>query len=575
MKTKECSNCGNKIKATAKFCPKCGMKQEKSRKLDYPYLVEEATQFYESMPLLSILKGKTLESFRLAVANDLATLFILCSGADGHLDRNESLISSMMISFVINGQEHVDQSKEIASKWNTMPAHFQKEFESKLLNNLDKIFTGIYEKNKSSEPQNPTLEILSYLENVDLVQGSSYSDLAISAFYRAAQVVTKADGTVTDEEEEALKKVWKLLHEERVAESEESVGIKDKTEVSEKTLDEILAELNEMIGMENIKREVDSLINFLKVQKMRQERGMSKTPVSLHAVFCGPPGTGKTTIARLIGKIYRSLGFLTKGHLVETDRSGLVAGYVGQTALKVDEIVNKSLDGVLFIDEAYALKPEGGLNDFGQEAIDILLKRMEDYRDRLVVIVAGYPDEMERFLEANPGIKSRFNRYFYFDDYASEELIAIFEKFALASNFNVTDGAKEKLLSVLEVLYANRDRTFGNGRLVRNIFEKTIENQSNRIAGIAPITDEILATITAEDIPPEFHKSIRNKSEEKKTKSLSKSTKKSKSKSRKQKPPSKVKEDERKEMINYCPECGATLKTKAKFCHECGRHLNE
>ncbi|TKJ40934.1 hypothetical protein CEE36_08690 [candidate division TA06 bacterium B3_TA06] len=575
METKICSNCGNEIKAGAKFCPKCGTKQESMRVVDYPYLVEEASQFYESIPFLKILQGKTLEDFKLSLANDLAKIFILCSGADGHLDPRETSVASMILAFVINGQEFVDSSQGIVSKWQIAPSHLREELATKVIKNLENVFVDIFERNKLSGDQIEQLIVPNFLKNIDKAQGTSFADIAIAALYRAAQVVTKADGTVTEEEEEALKKVWKLLHEEEISESEKSIEITEEAVASQETLDEILAELNELIGMENIKQEVDSLINFLKVQKMRQERGMSKTPISLHAVFCGPPGTGKTTIARLIGKIYRSLGFLTKGHLVETDRSGLVAGYVGQTALKVDEIVSKSLDGVLFIDEAYALKPEGGLNDFGQEAIDILLKRMEDHRDRLVVIVAGYPNEMGRFLEANPGIKSRFNRYFYFDDYEPEELIAIFEKFCKNSNFNITDGAKEKLLSVLEVLHTNRDRTFGNGRLVRNIFEKTMENQANRIAGIAPLTDEILATITGEDIPPEFHKSIRGTNEVKKSKPPSKPTTKPKPKSHKQKPPPKAKEDAKGEKVNYCPECGAKLKTKAMFCDQCGKSLNE
>ncbi|MGK7939896.1 MAG: AAA family ATPase [Crocosphaera sp.] len=265
-------------------------------------------------------------------------------------------------------------------------------------------------------------------------------------------------------------------------------------------IETILKDLNELIGLNTLKDEVGQAINFLKIQNLRKQQGLSGIPITLHSVFCGSPGTGKTTVARLMGKIYQQLGILKKGHLIETDRSGMVAGYVGHTAKQVDEIVESALDGVLFIDEAYTLKPVDAGRDFGQEAIDTLLKRMEDYRDRLVVIVAGYGEEMNRFIDSNPGLKSRFTRYFNFEDYTPEELLEIFEVFCRQHHYTLTEAAKEVLLTQFHKLYGDRDKSFGNGRLVRNMFEKTIEKQANRLVNIPNVTAYTMQRVLPEDI---------------------------------------------------------------------------
>ena len=267
----------------------------------------------------------------------------------------------------------------------------------------------------------------------------------------------------------------------------------------EKTLDELLEELNTLIGLEKVKEDVKSLINLVKIRKIRRERGMDSPDMSLHMVFSGNPGTGKTTIARLLAEIYKAMGLLSKGHLIETDRSGLVGGYVGQTALKVQEVAAKAKGGVLFIDEAYSLTVNRGATDYGFEAVDTLLKYMEDNRDDLIVIVAGYPAPMEEFLNSNPGLRSRFNKYLFFDDYTPEELIGILKLNAKKSDLKLSDEAEKFAMDFFTKRCENRPANYANGRDVRNFSEKALLNQANRLALHDKIEDEQLTTLEVED----------------------------------------------------------------------------
>lgn len=318
-----------------------------------------------------------------------------------------------------------------------------------------------------------------------------------NSIYRFATIIAKADGNVNDEEKRALKKVLEKTSKPKVKTS----GVSTNSIPAGDTLEAVMNELDLLIGLEEVKKSIKELANLLKVQKIRTEKGMPNIEIGLHAVFMGPPGTGKTTIARLLGRLYKHLGYLEKGHLIETDRAGMVAGYVGQTAIKVNDIVNESIEGVLFIDEAYSLNTQDGGRDFGSEAVDALLKRMEDLRNQLVVVVAGYPEPMKFFVESNPGLRSRFNRFFNFNHFLPLQLLQIFESFSKKTDFLLKDDAKDKLLDTFEMLYEKRDAGFGNARVVRNLFERCIQNQANRIVNIAEVTKEILQNIEAVDIP--------------------------------------------------------------------------
>ena len=260
-----------------------------------------------------------------------------------------------------------------------------------------------------------------------------------------------------------------------------------------------IEDLNELIGLQQVKKEVMAMKNFIEVNRRREQAGMKTPQVSYHCVFTGNPGTGKTTVARIVAGIYKELGILQKGHLVETDRSGLVAEYVGQTAVKTNKVIDSALDGVLFIDEAYSLVGAGN-EDFGKEAIATLVKRMEDNRDRLVVILAGYENEMQQFIESNPGLRSRFNRYIHFEDYSADELKQIFLGMLQKYDFSLQEDGERVLTEHLETCVVNKGKDFGNARYVRNLFERTIKAQAVRLAA-QPETDKSqLAKITADDI---------------------------------------------------------------------------
>ena len=267
----------------------------------------------------------------------------------------------------------------------------------------------------------------------------------------------------------------------------------------DKTLEELLQELDNLVGLEKVKKDVQSLLNFIKVAKVRKEKGLKVPTISYHLVFTGNPGTGKTTIARLVAQLYYKMGILAKGQLVETDRSALVAGYLGQTAIKTQKVIQEALGGVLFIDEAYSLAGEGE-DSYGKEAIETLLKGMEDHRDDLVVIVAGYDELMHKFIDSNPGLRSRFNKFFHFPDYVGNDLLKIFERFCANNGYCISDDVSATLLEQFHKMYENRQEYFGNARTVRNIFETAICCQADRIAALPEMSEEDLVVLTESDI---------------------------------------------------------------------------
>lgn len=357
------------------------------------------------------------------------------------------------------------------------------------MNLLNETFELYYKKAKESYAQGDKFLAKRYYmlaaEQMLKMAKDSKGELQKARFSRAKSLIEMADSISVAKKSASNEK------------PEDSVSVQSNEKI---TLAEALNRLNALEGLQRVKEQVCDWVDQIKVFQMRKERGMSVPDMSYHMVFTGNPGTGKTTVARIMAQIYCALGILSEGQLVEVDRSSLVAGYIGQTAVKTKDVLKKAYGGVLFIDEAYSLA-NGGENDFGKEAIDTILKEMEDKRDDLVVIVAGYDEPMDKFINSNPGLRSRFKNFIQFSDYTGEELYRIFTGMCNKNQYIIEDSARDCLQTYFNSLYLNRNKNFGNGRDVRNLFEEVVTRQSKRIARLSEPSDEEMATIMVADLP--------------------------------------------------------------------------
>ncbi|MBI3415988.1 MAG: AAA family ATPase, partial [Verrucomicrobia bacterium] len=340
----------------------------------------------------------------------------------------------------------------------------------------------------------------SFGEIARVIDKLELSPLVVSFYEFLTREVCEAfaimDGSISSKENRFIHYLLKQI----AAVSQEHHGAAGRfaSGSAEENLEQVLRELDELVGIEEVKEKIKQTANFARVQQLRVGQGMKPISSNYHSVYTGNPGTGKTSVARLMGRIYRSLGVLKRGHLVECDRSALVAEYVGQTAIKTNAVIDSALDGILFIDEAYSLVKDH--EDYGREAIDTLIKRMEDNRDRLIVIVAGYPEPMKRFINSNPGLHSRFARFVDFPDYQPHELCRIFGLMCRKNSLTLAPGLKEKVLHHFNFLFNERGENFGNARLVRNCFEAVISAQANRLAREAKFDHDALTRLTEDDL---------------------------------------------------------------------------
>lgn len=486
-----CEKCGKILDNSQEICNSCNTPVGKIN-MDYLtqylsntlFLVKTLEVFKDYCPSLQDLTDSSIESI---VIDDMFQWFSYLGLGDGEITDNELEFINCLLNTNYS-KEDIFVLSDIKLD-NNIPLSF------KCLKELDSF--GL---NLDMNALDSCAELLSCYKLFGIFLITVDNKLDENVLEKYTKHISYLQDSLNIQTEIKMSDILSNKQTEPSSDNVQNDDLPDNEEEEEEshTLEEYLEELNKLVGLEKVKKDVNSLINLVRIRKIRQDRGIKQPVMSLHLVFSGNPGTGKTTVARLLSKIYNKIGLLSKGHLIETDRSGLVGGYVGQTALKTKEVIDQSVGGILFIDEAYSLASKSE-NDYGLEAIDTLLKAMEDMREDLIVIVAGYPELMDKFLNSNPGLESRFNKFIFFEDYNEEELYDIFISMCDNSSLTLDDGAKQYLKEYFKNMYEHRSANFANGRAVRNFFEEVISNQANRLATQDDISDEELNTLTYED----------------------------------------------------------------------------